>query len=102
SAGVPFNAGAMTTLKRSTPTYSEAVEGLFALRAELANRKPRRKFDLKNMHVLVEALGHPERRFRNILVAGTNGKGSTSADLASILNAGGYKTGLFTSPHLIR
>ena len=84
------------------PTYSEAVEGLYALGAELANPKPRRKFDLKNMRVLVEALGHPERRFRNVLVAGTNGKGSTSADLASILSTAGYKTGLFTSPHLIR
>ena len=76
----------MASMKRSMPTYSEAVDGLYALGAELANPKPRRKFDLKNMRVLVEALGHPERRFRNVLVAGTNGKGSTSADLASILS----------------
>jgi len=54
------------------------------------------------MRVLTEALGHPERRFPAIIVAGTNGKGSTSAILASILRAAGYRTGLYTSPHLVR
>jgi len=52
--------------------------------------------------VLTEALGHPERRFPSIIVAGTNGKGSTSAMLASILRRARYRTGLYTSPHLIR
>lgn len=54
------------------------------------------------MRVLTEALGHPERRFPSIIVAGTNGKGSTSAMLASILRHAGYRTGLYTSPHLVR
>src|SRR5438874_7747770 len=54
------------------------------------------------MRVLVEALGHPERRFASILIAGTNGKGSTAATLASILRTAGHRTGLYTSPHLQR
>jgi dihydrofolate synthase/folylpolyglutamate synthase len=47
-------------------------------------------------------LGHPESRLRTVLVAGTNGKGSTAATLSSILQASGLKTGLYTSPHLVR
>src|SRR5438874_6296955 len=54
------------------------------------------------MRVLAEALGHPERRFASVLIAGTNGKGSTAATLASILQAASYRTGLYTSPHLVR
>jgi dihydrofolate synthase/folylpolyglutamate synthase len=54
------------------------------------------------MRMLVEALGHPERRFPSILIAGTNGKGSTAATLASILRVAGCRTGLYTSPHLVR
>ena len=46
-------------------------------------------------------LGNPERRFPSVLIAGTNGKGSTAATLSSILRAAGYKTGLYTSPHLV-
>jgi dihydrofolate synthase/folylpolyglutamate synthase len=52
--------------------------------------------------MLAGALGNPQLRFPSILTAGTNGKGSTAATLASILNASGYKTGLYTSPHLSR
>ena len=60
-------------------SYHSAVESLFALGPELATagQKSPRKFDLENMRKLVEALGHPERRFPSVLVAGTNGKGST-------------------------
>jgi dihydrofolate synthase/folylpolyglutamate synthase len=47
-------------------------------------------------------MDHPERSFRSVLIAGTNGKGSTAATLASILRASGLKTGLYTSPHLVR
>jgi dihydrofolate synthase/folylpolyglutamate synthase len=82
-------------------TYAAAVEHLYALGHELAPGKPRR-FDLAHMRALVEALGHPELAYRSILIAGTNGKGSTSATLAAILQAAGYRTGLYTSPHLIR
>ena len=63
---------------------------------------PRRKFDLAHMRVLATALGDPQATFPAVLIAGTNGKGSTAATLASILSAAGYRTGLYTSPHLIR
>jgi|SRR5215469_3933616 len=86
-------------------SYQSAVESLLSLAPELwtqHGQQPRRKFDLEHMRVLTEALGHPERRFPSIIVAGTNGKGSTSAMLASILREAGYRTGLYTSPHLLR
>ena len=59
------------------------------------------KVGLENIRFLVEYLGHPERKFPSIHIAGTNGKGSTAAMLASILSASGYRTGLYTSPHLV-
>ena len=59
------------------------------------------KVDLTNTILLCEALGNPHRQFKSIHVAGTNGKGSTSHSLAAILQTGGYKTGLYTSPHLV-
>ena len=74
---------------------------LLALGHELA-QTPSHKFDLAHMQVLLQAMDHPERRFPSVLVAGTNGKGSTAATLASILRASGLKTGLYTSPHLVR
>jgi dihydrofolate synthase / folylpolyglutamate synthase len=52
--------------------------------------------------VLLKALEHPEAKFPGVLIAGTNGKGSTAATLAAILEASGLKTGLYTSPHLVR
>lgn len=58
------------------------------------------KKDLTNTWALCEVLDNPQRKFRSIHVAGTNGKGSTSHMLASILQSAGYKTGLYTSPHL--
>jgi len=57
-------------------------------------------FDLRRMEMLLEKLGSPERRARSIQVAGTKGKGSTAAMIASILTRAGYRTGLYTSPHL--
>lgn len=85
-------------------SYAAAIEGLYALAGELhaAPGQPRRKFELSEMRVLAEALGNPERKFPAVLVAGTNGKGSTSATLASILKSAGYRVGLYTSPHLAR
>ncbi len=80
-------------------TYESAIEKLLALGAELATH---RKFDLDHMRVLVEAMGHPERRFQSVLIAGTNGKGSTASTLAGIVQAAGLRTGLYTSPHLQR
>jgi dihydrofolate synthase/folylpolyglutamate synthase len=84
--------------------YAEAIERLYALGAELhtAAGGARRKFELDQMRALMAELGDPQRSFSSILIAGTNGKGSTAATLASILAAAGYKTGLYTSPHLER
>ncbi|MCE2776931.1 MAG: bifunctional folylpolyglutamate synthase/dihydrofolate synthase [Algoriphagus sp.] len=58
------------------------------------------KADLTNTIALCIHLGNPQEQFKSIHVAGTNGKGSTSHSLASIFQAAGYKTGLYTSPHL--
>src|SRR5690242_14553539 len=74
---------------------------MLALGHELA-QTPSHKFDLAHMRVLLEALEHPEKKFPAVLIAGTNGKGSTAATLASILHASGLRTGLYTSPHLVR
>src|SRR5438067_8188798 len=82
-------------------TYAAAVERLLELGHELSARAPE-KFSLDQMRVLAAALSHPERRFASVLIAGTNGKGSTAATLASILQCAGYRTGLYTSPHLAR
>jgi dihydrofolate synthase / folylpolyglutamate synthase len=82
-------------------SYQTAVARMFALGHELA-QMPSHKFDLAHMRVLLAAMDHPERRFPSVLIAGTNGKGSTAATLASILRASGLKTGLYTSPHLVR
>src|SRR5437868_14973397 len=86
-------------------SYAAAVDHLYALGHELAPTPataPRRKFDLAHMRVLAAALSDPQAAFPAVLIAGTNGKGSTAATLASILTAAGYRTGLYTSPHLIR
>ncbi|GMR23786.1 MAG: folylpolyglutamate synthase/dihydrofolate synthase family protein [Acidobacteriota bacterium] len=58
------------------------------------------KFGLSNIDQLAAALGRPERRFPSVLIAGTNGKGSTAALCQSILTAAGYRTGRYTSPHI--
>ena len=82
-------------------SYENAVASMFALGHELS-QTPSNKFDLAHMRVLLKAMKHPERVFPSVLIAGTNGKGSTAATLASILRASGLKTGLYTSPHLVR
>lgn len=58
------------------------------------------KKDLKNTLLLLESLGNPQDKFKTVHIAGTNGKGSTAHTLAAILQSAGYKTGLYTSPHL--
>ena len=86
-------------------SYIAAVDHLYALGHELAQptpTAPRRKFDLAHMRTLMAALGDPQTTFPSVLIAGTNGKGSTASTLASILTAAGYRTALYTSPHLIR
>src|SRR6516164_10228155 len=65
-------------------------------------RKTIRPGDLKldRMRALLQTLGNPQERLRIVHVAGSKGKGSTSAMLAAVLGRAGYRTGLFTSPHL--
>ena len=85
-------------------SYAAALEQLNAMAPELFTKpgQPRRKFSLDQVRTLLGALGDPHTRFRSVLIAGTNGKGSTAATLASILTESGLKTGLYTSPHLER
>lgn len=86
-------------------SYAQAVEQLYSLGHELAagaGAPTRRKFSLGEMRRLLTELGNPERQFRSVLIAGTNGKGSTATMLASIVQTAGYRTALYTSPHLSR
>jgi dihydrofolate synthase/folylpolyglutamate synthase len=85
-------------------SYSAAIDQLSAMAPELYTHpgQPRRKFSLDEVRALLAALGDPHLRFRSVLIAGTNGKGSTAATLASILTASGARVGLYTSPHLER
>ncbi len=82
-------------------TYSEVLDYLyrhlpmFQRVGAVAYKK-----DLTNTLHLCEVLGNPQNKFKSVHVAGTNGKGSTSHMLASVLQEAGYKTGLYTSPHL--
>ena len=80
-------------------SYESAVESLYALGHELHSP---RKFDLAHMRVLCQAMGDPQQSFPSVLIAGTNGKGSTAATLAAILQASSHRAGLYTSPHLLR
>ena len=75
-------------LYNSTPVFEKIGVGAY-------------KEGLYNTHALDEHLGHPHRKFLTIHVAGTNGKGSVSHTLAAILQAAGYRVGLYTSPHLV-
>jgi len=84
--------------------YEAAVRYLLSLGRELAapTQAAIAKFDLENITVLAERLGRPDRAYPSAHIAGTNGKGSTAAFLESILRHAGYRTGLYTSPHLER
>ncbi len=84
------------------PGYQQTLEYLYEKlpmfsRIGAAALKP----DLTNTIKLCAALGDPQNKFRSVHIAGTNGKGSTSHGLAAVLQHAGYKTGLYTSPHLI-
>lgn len=87
--------------ERFQMNYSETLDFLYSqLPAYHRIGKAAYKNNLDNTLILDEHLGHPHRRFRTIHIAGTNGKGSVSHMTASILQEAGYKTGLYTSPHL--
>ena len=77
------------------PDYSDILDYLYALK----NRGS--KYGIERMRLLLEALGHPERMFPVIHVAGTNGKGSVCAMLEAVYRDNGYRVGLFSSPHLV-
>ncbi|WP_448139231.1 bifunctional folylpolyglutamate synthase/dihydrofolate synthase [Sphingobacterium siyangense] len=82
--------------------YNEAIEYLYT-RLPMFTRDGASAFkkDLDNTIKLCAALDNPQRKFKTLHIAGTNGKGSTSHMLAAILAEAGYKTGLYTSPHLL-
>lgn len=82
--------------------YESAVRYLLSLGRELAapTQAAATKFDLENITTLSERLGRPERAYPSAHIAGTNGKGSTAAFVESILRCAGFRTGLYTSPHL--
>ena len=76
-------------------TYSSAVAYLYRLQTHGI------KLGLETMTALTARLGMPQNRYRTVHIAGTNGKGSTAATAAAILQAAGYRVGLYTSPHLV-
>ncbi|MCH5233064.1 MAG: bifunctional folylpolyglutamate synthase/dihydrofolate synthase [Muribaculaceae bacterium] len=82
--------------------YKEATEYLFR-QLPMFSRigAPAYKPGLETSHALDEFFNHPHKKFKSIHVGGTNGKGSTSHIIASVLQAQGYKVGLYTSPHLV-
>lgn len=82
-------------------TYTEAIEYLYSRLPIFQNQGARAyKPGLHTTYQFCERLGNPQQKFRSVHVAGTNGKGSTSHMLASVLQTAGYRTGLYTSPHL--
>jgi len=78
--------------------YGESLKYLYSLGHEVLAAK----LGLESIALLLDRLEHPERSFRSVLVAGTNGKGSVSAMIDSIARAAGHRCALFTSPHLVR
>lgn len=81
--------------------YSETIKYLYEKLPMFSRTGPKAlKPDLKNTQKLCEVLDHPERKFKSVHIAGTNGKGSVSHMLAAIFQEHGFKTGLYTSPHI--
>lgn len=76
-------------------SYTDALDYLYRL--QWHGIRP----GLERMERLLRLIDHPERKYRSVHIGGTNGKGSTAATVASILKRGGYRVGLYTSPHLI-
>jgi dihydrofolate synthase/folylpolyglutamate synthase len=89
----------------TAPGYAEALDYLYSFvdySQERSYRYSPEVFDLGRMHELLRRLGNPERAYPTIHVAGTKGKGSVASLIASSLHAAGLRTGLYTSPHLVR
>ncbi|HEX7542298.1 MAG TPA: folylpolyglutamate synthase/dihydrofolate synthase family protein, partial [Anaerolineales bacterium] len=84
-------------------SYNQALDYLYSFvdySLKKSSELAKADFNLERMRVLMALLGSPEQKYPSLHVAGTKGKGSTSALMASALTAAGYKTGLYTSPHL--
>ena len=81
--------------------YNEAVNYLFTQLPVFENTGGAYKPGLKTATAMDDAFGNPHRKYKTIHIAGTNGKGSVSNFLASVLQEAGYRTGLFTSPHIV-
>ena len=86
----------------SLPTYQQTLNYLYE-KLPMFSRigKAALKPDLSNTLKLCAALDNPQEKFKSIHIAGTNGKGSVSHGLAAVMQYAGYKTGLYTSPHLV-
>ncbi len=89
-----FSNGVHTTMSLER-AYQETIDYLFAL------QKHGIKLALSNSVTLMALMGDPHRKFRSVHVAGTNGKGSTASFVSTMLQAAGYRVGLYTSPHLV-
>lgn len=83
--------------------YKEALDYIYGHTNYEAVPKPHAEdnYDLRRLFEILERLGNPHLQARSLHVGGTNGKGSTAAMLASVMTAAGYRTGLYTSPHLV-
>jgi len=82
--------------------YNEAVKYVCEIPKFVAGIDGRSKSGNENLSYVMEKLGNPHLKIKSIHIAGTNGKGSTAQFVSGILNASGYKTGIFTSPHLVK
>lgn len=90
-------------MRNAPPEYQAALDYIYSFinyESKMPPTPQHARFNLGRMHWLLRELGDPHTQFRSVVVAGTKGKGSTSAMLESILRAAGYRTGLFSSPHL--
>src|SRR6478609_5337625 len=84
-----------------TMTYQECLEYMYEqlpMFHRIGNAAFKKSLD--NILALCEALDNPQHKFKSVHIAGTNGKGSSSNMLAAVMQMAGYKTGLYTSPHL--
>ena len=90
--------------KKAFSTYKAALDYLFS-KTDYENQKHLRynvtTFNLDKMRKLLSLLDNPHKRIKTLHIAGTKGKGSTATMLARMLEANGFKTGLYTSPHLV-
>jgi len=92
----------LKALHRTFRTYYDAIKYLYNQTAQ--EEHPRYKIDtftLKRMEYLLSLVGNPQTKFETVHIAGTTGKGSTATMLAKMLEANGYKVGLYTSPHIV-